>query len=81
MRRLADSFSSARTDPFLYVRPVHSHPIKSRPLLRSALSHYRDLQDEAETEEERASVRSTFGFAIYVRPPPPSPVSPQGHGH
>ncbi|GAA5897072.1 hypothetical protein JCM8208_006161 [Rhodotorula glutinis] len=42
------------------------HPIKSRPLLRSALSHYRDLQDEAETEEERASVRSTFGFAIYT---------------
>ncbi|GAA5842576.1 hypothetical protein JCM9279_003624 [Rhodotorula babjevae] len=41
-------------------------PIKSRPLLRSALSHYRDLQDEAETEEERASVRSTFGFAIYT---------------
>ncbi|KPV75536.1 uncharacterized protein RHOBADRAFT_53503 [Rhodotorula graminis WP1] len=42
------------------------HPIKSRPLLRSALSHYRDLQDEAETEQERASVRSTFGFAIYT---------------
>ena len=55
--------------------PIRSHPIKSRPLLRSALSHYRDLQDEADTEEERASVRSTFGFAIYVRSPPSSAFS------
>jgi hypothetical protein len=41
-------------------------PSKSRPLLRSALSHYRELQDVAETDEERAGVRKTFGFALFT---------------
>ncbi|GAA6048232.1 hypothetical protein JCM3770_006495 [Rhodotorula araucariae] len=42
------------------------HPSKSRPLLRSAISHYRELQDSAATEDERAWIRGTFGFAIYT---------------
>ncbi|BGP40011.1 hypothetical protein JCM10450v2_003991 [Rhodotorula kratochvilovae] len=42
------------------------HPSKSRPLLRSAISHYRELQDAAATEDERAWIRTTFGFAIYT---------------
>lgn len=40
-------------------------PSKSRPLLRSALSHYRELQDTASTEEALRSVRRTFGLALY----------------
>ncbi|BGP16119.1 hypothetical protein JCM10213v2_004113 [Rhodosporidiobolus nylandii] len=41
-------------------------PSKSRPLLRSAVSHFKELQDTAETEEERAWLRKTFGLAIYT---------------
>jgi hypothetical protein len=41
-------------------------PSKSRPLLTSALSHYRELQDVAESEEDRAAIRRTFGFALYT---------------
>lgn len=48
--------------------------MKTRPLLRSAVSHYKDLQDAASNEAEAAWIRKTFGFAIYVsRLTPPSP--------
>ncbi|GAA5959811.1 hypothetical protein JCM21900_001025 [Sporobolomyces salmonicolor] len=40
-------------------------PAKSRPLLRSAFSHFKELQDAAPTDQERADLRHTFGFAIY----------------
>ncbi|BGP31983.1 hypothetical protein JCM10296v2_003762 [Rhodotorula toruloides] len=41
-------------------------PMKTRPLLRSADSHYKDLQDAASNEAEAAWIRKTFGFAIYT---------------
>ncbi|BGP24558.1 hypothetical protein JCM10295v2_003476 [Rhodotorula toruloides] len=41
-------------------------PMKTRPLLRSAVSHYKDLQDAASNESEAAWIRKTFGFAIYT---------------
>ncbi|GAA6011969.1 hypothetical protein JCM10207_003444 [Rhodosporidiobolus poonsookiae] len=40
-------------------------PAKSRPLLRSAFSHYKELQDEASTDEERRDIRQSFGLALY----------------
>ncbi|GAA5824096.1 hypothetical protein JCM11251_001520 [Rhodosporidiobolus azoricus] len=40
-------------------------PKRSRPLLRSALSHYKELQDLTASEEEKVWVRKTFGFAVY----------------
>ncbi|GAA6027174.1 hypothetical protein JCM8097_002455 [Rhodosporidiobolus ruineniae] len=41
-------------------------PSKSRPYLQSAVSHYKDLLDAAETEEEQEWLKKTFGFALYT---------------
>lgn len=63
------SFSSRFQFPLtLLSRAVTEvQPMKTRPLLRSAVSHYKDLQDAAANEAEAVWIRKTFGFAIYVR--------------
>ncbi|GAA5851208.1 hypothetical protein JCM8547_004167 [Rhodosporidiobolus lusitaniae] len=41
-------------------------PVKSRPLLRAAVGHFKELQDEAETEQERGEIRRQFGYALWT---------------
>lgn len=46
---------------------VELEPSRSRSLVRVALGHFKDLQDEAGSEQERMVIKQAFALPLYVR--------------
>ncbi|KAK4047722.1 hypothetical protein OIV83_005230 [Microbotryomycetes sp. JL201] len=45
---------------------VELYPKKSKSSLRTAISHYKELLDNATSDAERLEIRRMFGFALYT---------------
>lgn len=44
---------------------VEIEPKKSRSLVRVALGHYKELQDQAKSDPERAAIKKCFALSLY----------------
>lgn len=46
---------------------VELEPSRSRSLVRVALGHFKDLQEDAGSEQERMEIKQAFALPLYVR--------------